>query len=189
MPVPSSLTVRSPRTLPRLPRVPRYPGGWGAAGTRSFRPPSSQPQALPPPPASLLLCLRSFSSRCRRPVALTHHPLGGQEQPLTSQSYSAPPRVDSDLTRAEAYFVFFWRDIAFFPATQGCQSQDTIHIFECALDSQHYPFNLFVSLTAVHLNSLSMILKSPDALLKPISERHTTGSSATIYKVCLTQIL
>ena len=125
MPVPSSLTE-----IPEDPPLPaactRTPGGWGAAGTRSFRPPSSQPQALPPPPASLLLCLHSSSSRCRRPVALTHHPLGGGlEQPLTSQSYSAPPRVDSDLTRAEAYFVFFWRDIAFFPATQGCQSQGT----------------------------------------------------------------
>lgn len=118
MQVPSSLTVRS-RT-PCLLRVPRYPGGWGRQALDPLFPrPHGLRRRLP-------LLRHSSRVRARRPVALTHHPLRGVEQPLTShQSYPAPPGVESDLTRSEAYFVFFWRDVGFFPAPQGCQPQDT----------------------------------------------------------------
>lgn len=87
-------------------------------------------------------------------------------------------------------FCFLLEGRRFLPCHSRLPTSGHVHIFESALDSHHYPFNVFlVHLTAVRLNSLSMIPKSPQALLNPISERHAPQSSATIYSVSLTRIL
>lgn len=87
-------------------------------------------------------------------------------------------------------FCFLLEGRRFLPCPSRLPTSGHVHIFESALDSHHYPFNVFlVRLTAVCLNSLSMIPKSPQALLNPISERHAPQSSATIYSVSLIRIL